>query len=198
MDPRLRRACLLGAIPLCTGLAILLTWMATRWEFLIGAGLLTIALGVVAVLLGTAQVWAARGAPFGARVALMALLWGNFPAAGFAVMAAEDVMTSFTVSVRNASGALLQDLEVRGPGDRARLGTLAPGGSALCRIRPTGDGLLLVDWNRAGESGFAEPEVYVSGGLEGHIDIEIRAEGLPVVHYTPRALGWFQRVAYDA
>lgn len=167
--------------------------MATRWEALVALGGLTLIVGPLLLLAAAMNL---RGAPDRRRgrrgLAATLVLAANFPAAAFAVWAANDVMTSFTVTVRNESPRTLEEVLVTGPGLRERIGALEPGRSATVRIRPGGPGILDVEWTGEGGHESAAAETYVTSGLEGHIAVTVPAQGAPAVHHSPRALGWFQ------
>lgn len=192
MSRELRRAFLFGLLPLCGGLGILALWMATRWDALPVLGGLTLIVGPVFVLVGALNLRAATGAPRRRRLAALLVLCANLPAAAFALWAAEGVMSSFTVTVRNESPRILREVVAVGPGIRERLGTLAPGETRTVRIVPQGPSSLQVEWLTEAGWQRADGDIYMTAGLEGHVEFVVRARGPAVVHHSSKSLGWFQ------
>ena len=127
-----------GALPLATGTLIYLCWRVTRWDWLIGAGLILIAVGLVLFFVGAVSLLAGatrdvhRGSIPGQRwrrqvAAAGCLLLLNFPAAVFYLYSAEDVMTRTTIDVINDSNTAIESFVLEGPGIQKEVGPLAAG-----------------------------------------------------------------------
>ena len=120
MDRPYRIALMCGIAPQTVGIAIFLLWLVTRWEWLVGAGLVTIYAGVFSVLIGaialamsTFDFSDARSSPGRRRFALAlaaALLVANFPMAAAVSFGALTIMTAYVVTIHNDSGAPLHDV----------------------------------------------------------------------------------------
>jgi hypothetical protein len=93
MNRSYRAAILCGAVPLLTGISIFLLWLATRWEWLMVAGLLTLYGGVFFFVTGVMALanycWIALRMPelpkrrvWRLTLACTLLLFSNFAVAG--------------------------------------------------------------------------------------------------------------------
>jgi len=148
--PRLIEAAILcGAVPLLAGTLIYVTWRFTRSDALMSAGMITIAVGLLAFVGGAVcllrQPWHADGDRAARRrlrfqgIFALALLLINFPAAAFYTLSAIDVETRYTVCVHNGSDRPIESLVVTGPGVRVELGPIGPGRRVIVlRCRPYG------------------------------------------------------------
>lgn len=193
MSRELRLALVLGLVPLCCGIGILLLWMATRWEALMMLGLLTICVGVILVLAGAIYLRAAPGRDPRRRRAAKWVLWANFPAAAFALWAVLDVMSSCTITIHNESGFALEALEVSGAGVlQQQLGSLPTGRSLTVRVRPPYETSLDLYWDSEGRPQRLPLDVYVGAGSEAHVEVTVPDQGPPEVDRFLQALGWFQ------
>jgi hypothetical protein len=134
----LRIAAVCGALPLATGTLIYLGWRATRWDWLMAAAFIDVAIGVVLFFVGAGSLLAAttrdvpRGSIPGRRwrrrvVAVSCLLFLNFPAAAFYIYSADDVLTRTTVEVFNDGPSAIQSFVLEGPGVQTAVGPLAAG-----------------------------------------------------------------------
>src|SRR5687767_6136344 len=92
-----RLALICGAAPLIAGIAIFVTWVYTRWNWLVGAGLLVINVGIVLFIVGVVCLMrfnnvAREEEPIPRRRTrrswtAVCLLLGNFPVAAGIVLA---------------------------------------------------------------------------------------------------------------
>lgn len=141
MDRAYRLALFCGATPLLVGLSIFFLWLFTHWQWLMIAGILTLAAGPVMFVFGLLNlahfVGLARRepnlAPRRLRPAMFcsgSLLLANLPAAAGILAAVIAIETAYTVTVHNASGRPLEDVQVRGGGCDVFFGSIPPGGMA--------------------------------------------------------------------
>jgi hypothetical protein len=148
-------ALLCGAIPLAVGSGIFILWCGTGWDWLQGAGLLTIWAGLFAVFGGALCLVAFIAESFGARRRLgwrdgavcllaLALLAANVPAcaaiidavvrldrARWSIDRAEELYREGAVRVVNASGAPAEDVRIIGLPSGGELGAIPPGGGSV-------------------------------------------------------------------
>ena len=183
-------AIFLGVAPLATGCAIFAAWLATRSFLLELAGLFTIGLGVLAVLVGSVFLLvhitlALRGAgqPVG-RVLRNAVLAGgllvvNFPAAGAIVWAVSWVESGYEVRVINDSSVFLSGVRVQGGGIEETLGDLGPGQMAERTLRPRHRDTLVFTADKGGES-LRKKAGHVDRGLDGGVEIRVSEHGFSV------------------
>ncbi len=167
-----------GAAPLAIGTGIFLTWLATRWDRLMLAGLWTIPLGCIAFFIGCAAlaIYHATGPTHHrSRNTLLAglLLVANFPAAGAITVAAMIVESCYSIKVLNASPETLTEVTVSGGGERAELGTLAPGESASARFWIRHDDELTFSARSDGRQLQATVDGYVTNGMGGNTQITV-------------------------
>jgi len=138
--PRLLKlAFLCGALPLVTGTLGFLTWLVTRWDWLMLAGLVTIFLGLVWFVMGAIclSIHLHRSdqlaSPEHRRQNCLALitvclLLINFPAAYYYTAWASDISTRYTLIVVNESGQHIESVRVSAPGIVRELGPVKRGG----------------------------------------------------------------------
>jgi len=127
-----------GIVPLVAGVGIFLAWVATRQDWLMTAGMVTLVAGFIsfctgAVALGRfcwlairkeriprTQVWSKAGRSAG-------LLVVNFPIAVAIVVGAIAIETRYTVRIINDLSQPLHQVRVYGGGVDRRIGTMDPG-----------------------------------------------------------------------
>jgi len=180
-------AFLCGAGPLLAGTLIFLLWVLTRWEFLMGAGMLMILAGLLAFVVGGFALASfdraarALGLPRGRRwrAILLAggLLFANFPAAGGIVLAAVAIDSCYTVVVRNDSAQRLEAIRLVAPGVDRDVGGLAPGESAREWLWFEADGELRLHATLDGADREVLVESYVSSGCGGRATVTVRRGG---------------------
>jgi hypothetical protein len=180
---RVALAC--GALPLVAGIAVFLLWIPTRWEWLMGAGVLVLVVGVALFAVGTLALarfcWLALRMPeppprfWRSTAFAAALLLSNFPAAGAVIWKASDLHSRYTVVVRNATGSALQDARVVGGGCEEVFGAIAPAGEARRSFLIRHDGVLEL---RA--AGIAPRAIsgYVTNGMGGHTTVTVHPNGV--------------------
>jgi hypothetical protein len=180
----LRIATVCGALPLATGTLIYLYWRVTRWDWLMGAGFITIAVGVVLFFVGAGSLLASatrdvqRPSMPGRRwrrqvAAAGCLLFLNFPAAAFYVYSADDVMTRTTVDVFNDSPSVIESFVLEGPGVHTEVGPLAAGQHIRRHLRFRGLGTLSFVANEQGIEFRGVIEGYVCYNIGGRATIRV-------------------------
>jgi hypothetical protein len=167
-----RAALACGALPLVTGASIFGLWVVTRREWLMVAGVFTLFVGLALFVVGALALaryaWLAlrMAEPpvgFWVSAALAAgLLLSNFPAAGLIVWKVADLESTYTVVVRNESGAPLRGLHVAvGEHTYASFAPIPAGASATRTFRIRREGSL--ELHTAGGPRTIDP--YVSAGF---------------------------------
>lgn len=189
---RVSLAC--AALPLVAGLAIFAIWLATRWDWLMLAGVFTIYGGLVLICVGVLALatglWLARSRPNHGkqRPWLSAAICGvmliaNFPVAGGLTYSALQIETAYTVVITNSSTDALRDVRVAGGGCDVSFGTIQPGDKVKRTFWFQCDGRLeLVAEGTAGS--YQETiEDYVTGGWGGKASVTVNCNGTLVVSH---------------
>ncbi len=174
--------------PLAVGVGVYAAWRLTRWSAWIQAGLLTMVVGGVGVVLAgillTAHVVRQRGegAPWGealggavapAALAVLAVVTGLGLASS-----ALDRMSDHVVTVRNQSRGVVRGVEVFGGGASHVWADLEPGESETATLRVRQDGVLEYRATVGGETRGGVIEGYVTPGMPGgRATVVIREDG---------------------
>ena len=200
MNRAYRHSLICGAIPLVTGISIFLLWVATRWSWLVQAGILTIVVGLFIVMFGL--LYLARFCYFAFNssnvpryqawlmtLGSLALMISNFFVAVAIIVGVFIVFSAYTVVVINESEQPLTNVRVSGGGCDVAFGSrISPGSSAwrMFWIKHD-DGQLLFEANsdrRVYKEAIPE---YVTGNLGGHLKITVLPnETIAVEHSTSR------------
>ena len=186
-----RVAILCGAVPLALGVLTFGVWLATGWRWLTMAGVIVLYLGFAAFIIGvmalTRSLIAARESgpvPFGkARrnaLAAGALLLANFPAAAGIIFAVGWVESTYTVTVVNGSGRVVDEVRLFGGGRDVSLGSIAAGDRSRARLRFREDGVLEIQVFRGTASETEMIVGYVSPGQGGSMTVIIEGDGVRV------------------
>ena len=179
-----------AVLPLTAGLAIFATWRATRWDWLIPAGIITIFAGLVLVFVGVVALaracCLARDAkqPLGLSAAICGvLLLSNFPVAARLTFAAIQIDTAYTVVINNSSTDDLRHVRVFGGGCAESFGSLEPGEEAKRTFSIRSQGTL--EFLAEGQAGVYQETIdgYVTGGLGGKTSITVNRDGTLTVSY---------------
>ncbi len=173
-----------GASPLVAGVSVFLLWVLTRRDWLMGAGLFVLFVGLALFAVGTLALarfcWLAlrAGEPppgfWRSTAFAAALLLSNFPAAGAIIWKVDDLYTRYTVVVRNATGNTLEDVRVSGGGCEAVFGAIAPGDEARRSFLIQHDGQLEIH-----ADGLRRQTIvgYVTNSLGGHTTVTVHPGG---------------------
>lgn len=162
-------------LPACGGGAILLLWMLFDRDFLIIAGLGTMALGAGLLVLGTAGALFAllrRNCPREDRrplVKSLLLLFTNLPLGAACFAAAFIWAQLFLVLLVNGSPLPLEECRIEGGGVRIELGTLPPGGWKIRGFFIERDGGLSLFCREEGQEREFLLQGYVTNGMGGRI-----------------------------
>jgi hypothetical protein len=197
MSRALKSAIVLGLIPLLGGLLIYGVWRVTRWSWLETAGLITIAVGLLCVLIGAItlawHLWQEARTEHTAFKKLWlqgflvgGLLFSNFPAAWFCLHSALDVMTRYTVRVQNTSDVAIDRVVLTGPGVRVEMGPISPGSMTRRHLHFQGDGPLKFSAQQQGLHFEGMLEDYVTRLWAGDKTIKVSSGG--VFEVTPTRL----------
>ena len=188
MNRWLRFSVICGAAPLTVGVAIFLTWLLTRWDWLMLAGVLTIYSGLVVVAVGTIGVvlfvWKSVRVGHTPRkhVAWQALtvsgfLLLNVPVAAAIVASVIYIETQYVVTVINDSSAEVHSFVVSGGGVTIDIGTIAPGSEVRRAFIIKHDGELKGQGMQGGRPIEGIIEGYVTNGLGGNKLVRIQSDG---------------------
>jgi hypothetical protein len=184
----LKMAYVCGAGPLLLATLIFITWIFTRWSWLMAAGLVLIYVGFATVIVGAGflgwhvfkkgrQVTGPRNAGRWSPRLAGALLMLNFPAAvGFAFMGLE-LHDRYCVHVVNDSGQAIESLVVTAPGVRLELGPIAAGSRANSYGKVAGDGEMAFVAHQGPAEIAGVVEGYVTNGMGGEATIRMLPSG---------------------
>lgn len=182
---RLSLAC--GIVPLVAGVGIFLAWVATRQDWLMTAGMITLVAGFIAFFVGAVALglfcWLAirkeriPRAHLWLRVVLSAaLLVVNFPVAGLILNRVVVIKTRYTVLIRNESPRPLHEVRVYGGGVEERFGTLE---SAAMKHRDfwiQQDGELTLEMKLGPTLVQTNIDGYVTQNLGGDVRVTVNAD----------------------
>ena len=197
MPTLLRVAILCGVTPLITGFAIYVSWRQSRSEWLISAGFVNIAVGLVlfvsgVICLSMRSTRITSGGPdvhrrlSNFRKLAWVLLIVNFPAALLIALSVIDVQTRYTVTVINESSRPIQSLLLKGPGVSVEAGSISPKKSLRKHLQFSGDGSLDFEIRSEQSKTNGVVEDYVTGGLGGAKTIRINGDGSIKLEPVPR------------
>lgn len=179
----IRLALFCGAAPLVTGVSIFALWLVTRWPWLMAAGAVTIAAGLVLFLIGLGALAfdASHRRPRFAKTLSLVLLLLNFPVAIGIVQGVIYLETTYRVEVRNESTRPLEHVRLVGPDCDRDLGRILPGAAASARLSFGGDGMLELRLLQAGTERREVIDHYVTHTLSGDATVIVRDDGIEVV-----------------
>lgn len=188
MKSSYRTAWVCGVLPLLLGVAVYLLWLATDWDWLMMAGVVTLCGGCVVVAVGArALVRFCRiglhtaGLPrrrvWLPAVACAGLLLSNFAVAGGIVFAVGVLGPWYTVEVHNEMAEPLDSLRVVGGGRDVSLGPVEAGGTARRSFWILEDGELEFHAWTGSTSHTLTTDRYVTNGLGGRTAVTIRPDG---------------------
>ncbi|QDU93102.1 hypothetical protein [Lignipirellula cremea] len=188
MNRALRMAIASGVLPLLTGVAIFLLWLAWPLKELALAGIFVLLGGIVCFLNGGVALglyWVRSGRDpavtprrrWLATLGAGALLLVNFPVAAGVIAAVVRQETRLTVQVDNACSQTLSNVRVGGGGCEAALGQIPPGESAKCYFWIEQDGSLSLQADREGASPVNGQGGYVTHAMGGHSIFTVQEDG---------------------
>ena len=184
----IRSAFVCGLVPLITGTSVFLLWVLTRWDWLYGAGMLTIIAGIFVFLFGVACLAASRfDSPSGEvgrsrreslrRIMALLILLINFPVAASIVVAVETIRTRYVVTIVNHGPERLDNVVVSGGGVEIEFGSVAPGATAERWFHIRTDGELVFHARRNGEEIQGSIEGYVTPGMGDDMRLTFAPDG---------------------
>lgn len=176
--------------PLAVGVSIFLLWMATRWDWLMLAGGVTLIGGTGCFLAGgvalhlyylgarratgplTRWVWVSIGLCAG-------LLCSNFLVAASIIWAVEALQRCYTVRIHNDSNVRLTEAELTGAGGRTVIGTIEPHSTVTRSIWIRHDGRVRLGLLSDARQHDTTVYEYVTPGCggDGHKTATIHADG---------------------
>ncbi|MCD6050362.1 MAG: hypothetical protein K0Q55_1765 [Verrucomicrobia bacterium] len=186
--PRLLKlAFLCGVLPLVTGTLVFLTWLVTRWDWLMLAGLITIFLGLVWFVMGAICLSIhlhRRGqiAPPERRrqnwlaFTTAGLLLVNFPAAYYYTAWASGISTRYTLIVVNESGQHMESVMVSAPGVKREFGPIQAGGQVKRHLNFFGDGRMDFKAKASTETA-GMIDGYAMGSMGGKKVVRLKPDG---------------------
>lgn len=183
-----RFACLCGAIPLIAGVSIFLLWLATGWDWLVSAGVLTICFGIALVMVGflslSVYTWrgpgeanASRGNFVWKTLACAILLVANFPAAAAIVVGVLTIETCYAVWIHNDTGAALVGVRLQGGGCDVTVGSIPDGEVVGKWLWFDHDGRLEMRATLRGSEVSGVLDDDVSGKIGGTRKVRVRQDG---------------------
>lgn len=177
-------ALLCGAVPLLVGISVFLLWVATRQDWLMGAGAFVLfagfaffMVGVVALVRYCVLAFLAPDLPprfWASTIACAVLLLSNFPAAGAIIWKVLELESRYTVVLENESDEALEDVRIVGRGRvYAALATIPPGEAATRSFQIAHEGPLEVEVGGVTTT----IEGYVTGSQGGHAIVTFKGRG---------------------
>jgi len=187
MTKQLKLATALGAVPLALGTCIYVAWRVARWPWLPVAGLWMLLFGFASVIAGEIalvfHVRTSRRTGRGERhvrlrtLLVAALLLANFPAAIFYTLSAVEILTRYTVIVRNEGDVAVESFVVTGPGTRIEMGPIAPGDQAETHLHFRGGGTLRFATRQGGHDTVGVIDGYVTSNVAGEKTVRVGRGG---------------------
>jgi len=182
-------------MPLLVGVTIFLLWLVTDSDVFMVAGILTMYAGTVVVVFGLVVLarfyWKASvdteipRRKLKLRTALCAaLLLINFPAAVGLSIIAIWLKTEYSITIYNASSAILHDVRVVGGGEEAWFGTLSSGENTQNSIWISTDGTLRISAVREGDTISGVIDDYVTNSMGGNTHVTIHPDKTISVKYV--------------
>lgn len=180
--------------PFCTGIAIFLLWLETRWEIFPVLGIITILVGLsfVPVAWFGAARYVRACELAGATPQLRYIRFANnlIVASTFVAillgMAAYQITTRITVIVTNRGDAPLDAVTIITPSSKPTVGPIAPGERVSRTIRITDDGAVSFTVSRGGANVPITQDVYVDPfHNDGRIHLRVTNTGFVLRQPTP-------------
>ena len=179
-----------GAAPLTSGLIIFAAWRVSRADWLMGAGVVNIAAGLLLVAIGLVCLivycWRARASGakgWKARAALGGLLLlSNFPAAAGLTFAAAYIQSSYIVTVENRSAWPLEGLSFRSPQGEYTFGTIPPKLAQEKTFHFAGEGTVTYDATLNSMPRHGIVDGYITG-IGGRAKLVVTETGDVLVHH---------------
>ncbi|MBL4883484.1 MAG: hypothetical protein JKY95_02975 [Planctomycetaceae bacterium] len=178
-----KTAVVCGAVPLICGISIFLLWLLTRWEWLMGAGLITLGVGIVLFLIGILSLfvyWTSgdRDKRNNTMARFCAgLLLINFPVAGLIVVAFVSVINCYTVVVHNDSPEVIRNINISGGGCEALIDSIPPNGSARRSFWIQYDGEIVFQASSKSHVYREVVDDYVTNGMGGRTEVTVEPDG---------------------
>lgn len=183
-----RTASICGALPLLVGVSTYFLWLATDWDWLMMAGMVTLGGGCVVVAVGAREL--VRFCRIGLHttglprhriwlpaVVCAVLLFSNFVVAGGIVAAAAFLGPLYTVIVHNETAQPLDSVRVVGGGRDVSFGSVEAGGSARRSFWIRQDGELEFRAWTGSTSDTLTIDGYVTQDMGGHKTVTVRSDG---------------------
>lgn len=187
MNRWLKAALLLGIVPLAIGIAVFATWMITRADWLMGAGMITICVGIANVAMGLVclcvYLWQARRASLSWqnlawRVTLvLAVYVAGFLAAGRVAVEAVRMSSPYTVTIVNRSSLALESAQMEGGGVNVEIGMVPPYETVRSEFRIKQDGELILTARQGDRSIRLTIEAYVTSRTTSKMVVTIEPAG---------------------
>jgi hypothetical protein len=194
MNTALRVALFCGLVPLVAGTAAFLVWVTTRSDALASLGLWFLAGGALLFLIGVVAIgryfWLVSRAPdsqgrsaWGSGVAAGLLLLANLPAAGAIFVAAVELETRYTLTIRNRSSSPIQNVRISGGGVLYDRGIIPPGLVVGASFHFANDGVLTLEGTLGGKKLVQTLEPYVTRGQGGNAQVTVAENGAVTVSH---------------
>ncbi len=164
-----------GGVPLLLGVCIFLLFWATGARWLISAGVITIALGAAANLVG--WVCLCVDASGSRRWTRSVLLAANWPVAGVLVLTCIFLTTRYSVTIKNVSEHPVEVLRIVGGGIEEQIGVLLPGEETERSLWFTQEGELKLELRHVSGILSHEIEGYVGPAGGGDIHVSLHSDG---------------------
>ena len=186
-----RLSLICGVLPLVVGLTIFFLWLATGWSWLEKAGLYALLGGLVLFVMGIIAllIWFFKtnqpGLPRRPGVIVSAgVLLANFPVAAAIIWGVLVIQSTYYLTIKNNSTALLSEVHFYGQGYDLHIGTILPNEKRKLKLHPevSGESSLNLKGKCGNnvftnmvegyfESGYGGKAV-VTVGLDGKISVE--------------------------
>jgi len=176
-----------GGFPLCAGLLVFCTWLATRWQWLETAGLFVLFGGVVWFVIGVVALIIfiiqsrnsamSRWKLWCSVVLSGSLLLLNFPAAFAIANAVIEIKTTYYLVIQNNSPTTVSGARVYGGGRDLQLQPIAPGSNFKTKMLFIRDGSLMLNIKSGGLETTNLVEGYVTKGIGGKTIVTLRPDG---------------------
>ena len=188
MKTALKLALLFGIAPLAAGIIIFIAFALTRADWLMDAGVFTIYAGICSVTLGgvcllvyVVSSWRREAIPR-RRIVLrtglvLALYATNFVAAGAAITGAMVISAQYKVTITNESALALEAARITGGGIDEYVGPIAPGKTVSRSFYIEHDGELVLTGMQGDDNVRKVIDGYVTNGMGADIEIVLKPDG---------------------